>query len=76
MSTHNICFHGEIRKNTKILKLLAEKKKQQHMYMYMCIYMYIIAPDIRWYQVNIFLISPQKHMVWVLFRSTSTMCFY
>ena len=29
----------------------------------------IIGLDKRGYQVNIFLISPQKHMLWVLIRS-------
>ena len=27
------------------------------------------------YPVNIFLISPQKHMLWVLIRSASLRCF-
>ena len=30
-----------------------------------------IGVDRRGYQVNIFLISPQKHMLWVLIRSAS-----
>ena len=34
-----------------------------------------IAPDKREYQINIFLISPQKHMLWVLIRSISVRCF-
>ena len=29
-----------------------------------------IAPDWSGYLVNIFLISPQKHMLWVLIRNT------
>ena len=31
----------------------------------------LIATDKRGYPHNIFLISPQKHMLWVLIRSTS-----
>ena len=36
----------------------------------------IIGLDKRGYQINIFLISPQKHMLWVLIRSTHNICFH
>ena len=35
----------------------------------------LIGPDKNGYRVNIFLISPQKHMLWVLIRSASVSYF-
>ena len=34
-----------------------------------------MAPDKREYQLHIFLISTQKHMLWLLIRSASVRCF-
>ena len=68
MSTHNICFHGE-KKNVSTFHL---KKKKSEAYLEYEIYFTIfvtIGLDKSGYQVNIFLISPQKHMLWVLIRS-------
>ena len=36
----------------------------------MCLTQYIIGPDKSGYQVNIFLNSQRKHMLWILIRST------
>ena len=57
MSTHNIRFHQEIRKILYGYPLLSGAVTKN------------IAPDERGYLHNIFLISPQKRMLWVLIRS-------
>ena len=78
MSTHNICFRGEIRKIVTGYSPLSRPMSpliwsyglsdaaysfHQH-----------IGLDENGYQVNIFLISPQKHMLWVLIGSASLRC--
>ena len=88
MSTHNICFCGEIRKilcgypllsvamcqglfnECSQYKFLLKKKKKKKNSAALN-----IGVDKSGYQVNIFLISRRKHMLWVLIGSASPMRF-
>ena len=53
-----------------ILGHLASKHSQDIRAALMKLFQVFIVPDKSWYLVNTFLISPQKHMLWVHIRST------
>ena len=47
------------------------QRNMKHLYLIWKAAIYIIATDKRGYPHNTFLISPRKHMLWVLIRSAS-----
>ena len=85
MSTHNICFRREIQLDYQIClsgawmimqngnpnMSLLQSVDLQTSSVILFFKTTGITPDKRWYPHNIFLISPQKHLLWVLIRSAS-----
>ena len=72
MSTHNICFMKNWRKlSQNYHQMLLLNNFSEYVRILSKYDILHIGLDKGGYPVNIFLISPRKHMLWVLIRSTS-----
>ena len=77
MSTHNICCHGEIKKMSVLLVDKAAYLERTHS-SYLRYVIKHISLDVAFFNPEVlifFLISPLKHILWALIRSTLLRCF-
>ena len=66
---------GCIKTITNLLGDIVDPDEKLHLNITLCSLTISKGLDKSGYQVNIFLISQRKHMLWVLIRSTSLRCF-